>query len=97
MRKLLATFILMCWSALLHAQSNGQPIKFSKSNPFNTKLNQPVSYAQVNGNDLKEYIGATLQHVTESVAYIKNQKKPIKPVVNERELFKKSYFFLSIT
>ena len=50
--------------------------KLSENNPFNVSLNQLIDYAQVNGDDIVEYVNVTMQNAIIDINDIKAIKTP---------------------
>jgi len=50
--------------------------KLSENNPFNVSLNELIDYAQVNGDDIVEYVNVTMQNAIIDINAIKAIKTP---------------------
>lgn len=67
--------------------------KLSESNPFNVSLNELIDYAQVNGDDIVEYVNVTMQNAILDINDIKAIKTPT--LENTFTAFDKVYESLS--
>lgn len=57
-------------------QSETIKIELSSDNPFNVTLNEPVDYANVTGEVIKEYVEFTIQNATQQIEAIKKVTAP---------------------
>ncbi|WP_242156329.1 M3 family metallopeptidase [Aestuariivivens sediminis] len=52
-----------------------KPLEMSAENPFNVALNEPIAYAEVKANHLKEYVQYTMDHAVKELNALKGTDK----------------------
>ena len=61
-------------AVLLSCTPEDKTISMSENNPFNVQLNEPIDYANVNGENLEDYVNVSFENSKLGVEEIKNQK-----------------------
>ncbi|MEZ4803428.1 MAG: M3 family metallopeptidase [Gelidibacter sp.] len=51
-------------------------VEFSAENPFNVSLNEPFDYANVKGDDIKDYVSFAIENAVQSIESIKKESTP---------------------